>query len=92
MGGGEVSHTLACILAGLTDYCTLTSAESRVVERAAELGANTNVPSNLPAFAAAPYVAEELRSVERFAASLDVLWERIKGHALAAYNAAKEQR
>ena len=87
-----MSHTLACVLAGLTDHCTLARAESRVVERAAELGANTNVPANLPAFAAAPYVAEELRAVERFAASLDVPWERIKGHALAAYNAAKETR
>lgn len=92
MGGGEVSHTLACVLAGLTDHCTLTRAESRVVERAAELGANTNTPANLPALAAAPYVEEELRAVERFAASLDVPWERVKPHALAAYNAAKEQR
>ena len=92
MGGVEVSHTLACVLAGLTDHCTLTRAESRVVERAAELGANTNVPANLPAFAAAPYVAEELRAVEQFAESLDVVWERIKPHALAAYNAAMEQR
>ena len=87
-----MSHTLACVLAGLTDHCTLARAESRVVERAAELGANTNVPANLPAFAAAPYVAEELRAVERFAASLDVPWERIKPHALAAYNAAMENR
>jgi hypothetical protein len=87
-----VSHTLACVLGCLTDHCNLTRNEQRVVEHAANIGANTNVPANLPQFAAAPYVAEELRAVERFAESVDVVWDHVKPHALAAYNAAMEAR
>ncbi len=83
-----MSHALACVFCGITDACALSPAEWRVVEHAANLGANSNVPVNLPPFAAAAYVDEEMRAVERFAATLGVPWDRVRAHAREAYERA----
>ena len=83
-----MSHALACVLCGLPTTCVLSRAEQRVVERAAELGSNSNVPVNLPPPETAPYGAEELRDVQRLAERLDVPWKRVAPHAREAYERA----
>ena len=83
-----MSHTLSCVLCGVPTSCVLSRAEQRVVERASELGANSNVPVNLPPHETARYVTEELRDVQRLAERLDVPWNRVAPHAREAYERA----
>jgi hypothetical protein len=76
-----------CAVAGDTSRCTLTAAEGRVVQYAAERGA-AGLPANVPAFAMVEHRYAAMANVKQRAESEGVAWDRVRPHALAAYRAA----